>query len=342
MVGRVSVLRDIVTGQEYPITSKALRVGRVREENDVVLNENLVSRYHATLWEQAGVLYVRDEGSTNGTMVDGQRIAEPVALQSGARVSFGGHEFVVEMVEVDDFSSNVAHASDNVERKTSWPPILIGMGVIFAILLAFVLRGTGGQARTLPSSAATHTATAVVTPTATITPAPTLTTTPLPTATPTSQPAPQQPVTSSYTSPSLLHPPDGSNHPGAKKLHLDWSTVGNLGQDDYYRIILRYSREGGFWQETGWSRISPWVTPEYLPWLIHHPFECEWYVEVVHVTDYDADGMPTDGVVISPPSETWSFVWQQIDSNSDAGDSGGGGSASPTTMPTATPSIRGH
>jgi len=55
---------------------------------------NYVSRRHAHIFVKAGVPFVEDLGSTNGTFVDGKRVGETaVPLQDGASLAFGGNHF---------------------------------------------------------------------------------------------------------------------------------------------------------------------------------------------------------------------------------------------------------
>ena len=71
-------------------------VGR-RRGADVLLPHAAVSQLHAT-FETRGTGYaVRDEGSTNGTRVNGQRIApgRPKPLRTGDRVEIGGFSLAV-------------------------------------------------------------------------------------------------------------------------------------------------------------------------------------------------------------------------------------------------------
>jgi pSer/pThr/pTyr-binding forkhead associated (FHA) protein/tetratricopeptide (TPR) repeat protein len=56
---------------------------------------NYLSRRHAHLFVVDGKLYVEDLGSTNGTFVDGKRLAEGAEpIEDGARLAFGGDHFV--------------------------------------------------------------------------------------------------------------------------------------------------------------------------------------------------------------------------------------------------------
>ncbi len=49
------------------------KIGR-REDMDIRLNDDTVSREHACIWCQDGTFYIQDEASTSGTTVNGQKI----------------------------------------------------------------------------------------------------------------------------------------------------------------------------------------------------------------------------------------------------------------------------
>ena len=73
---------------------KRLNVGRV-SDNDLSLNETSVSKIHATLLlNNEGTLLVADTGSTNGTYINGRRIAygEARQIEAGDVVGFGDVE----------------------------------------------------------------------------------------------------------------------------------------------------------------------------------------------------------------------------------------------------------
>jgi hypothetical protein len=65
-----------------------LRIGRV-EGNELVLASSEVSRTHCSVVLREGRAVVTDLGSTNGTLVNGQRIAGPTALPHGAQLRVG-------------------------------------------------------------------------------------------------------------------------------------------------------------------------------------------------------------------------------------------------------------
>ena len=74
-----------------------VRVGRDPSACGVTLAEPRVSGIHATLRLESGRLFVRDEGSNNGTFVSGARVTPFVwsPVPSHARLMFGPVEFSV-------------------------------------------------------------------------------------------------------------------------------------------------------------------------------------------------------------------------------------------------------
>jgi pSer/pThr/pTyr-binding forkhead associated (FHA) protein len=72
-----------------------VRVGRDPAQCPITLAEPRVSGVHATLKFENGGLVVRDEGSNNGTYVNGLRIAANVwtPVPSGSPLKFGPVEF---------------------------------------------------------------------------------------------------------------------------------------------------------------------------------------------------------------------------------------------------------
>jgi Nif-specific regulatory protein len=64
-----------------------LRVGR-HDDNDLVLDDHQVSRRHAEFTLREGRFWLSDGGSTHGTLVNGERVAER-ALSEGDRIQIG-------------------------------------------------------------------------------------------------------------------------------------------------------------------------------------------------------------------------------------------------------------
>jgi hypothetical protein len=69
-------------------------IGRA-PECDFVLADPSVSRFHARLHREPDGWLLRDLGSTNGTVLNGWRVTEPVSVRAGDRVSFGLASFLV-------------------------------------------------------------------------------------------------------------------------------------------------------------------------------------------------------------------------------------------------------
>ena len=74
-------------GVKMPITGPFV-VGR-SPGSDIVINADYVSGRHARFGLFSDALVVEDMGSTNGTLVDGKRIAAPATLEVGSLVSIG-------------------------------------------------------------------------------------------------------------------------------------------------------------------------------------------------------------------------------------------------------------
>jgi|APLak6261675434_1056106.scaffolds.fasta_scaffold00857_2 DNA-binding NtrC family response regulator len=74
------------SGQSFPI-GQSLRIGKA-PDNDVVIDHPTVSRNHLTVRRQGDAFLVQDQGSTNGTFIDGAQIKEGF-LRAGALLEVG-------------------------------------------------------------------------------------------------------------------------------------------------------------------------------------------------------------------------------------------------------------
>jgi hypothetical protein len=66
-----------------------LTVGRARGNDIQIRDDSGVSRRHCTVFEKDGAFFVRDNGSTKGTLLDGQLITDDTPVESGARITVG-------------------------------------------------------------------------------------------------------------------------------------------------------------------------------------------------------------------------------------------------------------
>jgi len=95
-------------GAAFTLEGDQLTIGR-DSTNEVVINDAEISRRHARLTFQGGKYVLEDLGSTNGTFVNGQRLAGPRVLKAGEVVSFG--EQIVLVFEVSTFDPGATIAS---------------------------------------------------------------------------------------------------------------------------------------------------------------------------------------------------------------------------------------
>lgn len=95
-VARLRELRPNGTEREITIDGAPLSIGRA-DDNSLVINDSRVSRHHARLQARRGTLVFTDLGSTNGSRVNGSRVAE-VVLGEGDRIEVGDTVLVVESV----------------------------------------------------------------------------------------------------------------------------------------------------------------------------------------------------------------------------------------------------
>jgi FHA domain len=79
-------------GREVRLASGPLRIGR-EPDNDIVILDSSVSRYHATLSVGRGATVLNDNESSNGTYVGNRRLSATHVLDEGDRVRFGNVEF---------------------------------------------------------------------------------------------------------------------------------------------------------------------------------------------------------------------------------------------------------
>lgn len=75
-------------GQRFSIAGNTLKIGRMPSQNQVVLEDSEISRFHATILASPAGDFRLQDSSANGTFVNGQRIQETI-LHSSDRIRFG-------------------------------------------------------------------------------------------------------------------------------------------------------------------------------------------------------------------------------------------------------------
>jgi hypothetical protein len=79
-------------GERFALRRAVNRIGRALE-NEIVIADARVSRFHAEIRRQDGSWVLHDLGSTNGTMVADTAV-DSVQLDDRARISLGGYQLV--------------------------------------------------------------------------------------------------------------------------------------------------------------------------------------------------------------------------------------------------------
>ncbi len=106
--GVAITLTDAESGEEWEGSAPLIRVGRSDECEVCLLDAMLVSRVHCEIFPGTeGAVLLRDNGSRNGTLVDGRTVTEPAELHAGSSIRLGseGPEFLVARARVTGAAS---------------------------------------------------------------------------------------------------------------------------------------------------------------------------------------------------------------------------------------------
>src|SRR5690242_14726566 len=84
------MIKNIATEQEfeYPLLANEIRIGRSPEDNELVLNNEKVSRRHAALRRNGKTYTLTDLQSANHTMVN-ERVITEQELNDGDEIAIG-------------------------------------------------------------------------------------------------------------------------------------------------------------------------------------------------------------------------------------------------------------
>ena len=145
-------------GEEFPVLSPVVSIGQ-GPQNDLVLDDDSVSRNHARLEFQSGSWLLTDLDSTNGTTVEGVRLAPgvPTPLAYANTVRFGGVRLQFREVEAADPEAARASFREPERQEESRPrhfrlPLWVVLLVLLLIAIAvaiFLMSGDSGAATAL-------------------------------------------------------------------------------------------------------------------------------------------------------------------------------------------------
>jgi pSer/pThr/pTyr-binding forkhead associated (FHA) protein len=102
-------------GKKIPLSSDRTTMGR-NESNAIVVRDQMVSSYHCEITREAGGYVLRDLGSTNGCVVNGETVSES-SLSHGAQIRLGKSRYVLVDPAVADFEQAIGKDEDT---ETDW------------------------------------------------------------------------------------------------------------------------------------------------------------------------------------------------------------------------------
>ena len=126
---RITMRSGPTPGKSFPLESEEIFLGRDLS-NAIAIPDPEVSRRHARFVVRPEGVMIEDQGSTNGTFINGVRLSVPQALKNGDVITFGESIVVVfESIAFDPDATVVAGqtqlASEHMQKLEpevpSWP-----------------------------------------------------------------------------------------------------------------------------------------------------------------------------------------------------------------------------
>jgi hypothetical protein len=167
----VAPILEVVRGNEQSRIIRLklkTRIGRERD-NELILTDPRVSRYHSIIELDDGKWVIRDQESANGTFVNGRRISAGRVLQPDDHIVLGDTELVFQPSRVGSgarvtptspeapVAARKAAVPEGTQAGASphwgWPWIAAVAVVVMALLVFVVYSGTQGRVRQEPPAA---------------------------------------------------------------------------------------------------------------------------------------------------------------------------------------------
>jgi len=122
-------------GQRLALERAIITIGR-GEDNDIWLDDDLASRYHAELAWYDGHACVTDCESLNGVLLNGRRIRGSAYIEAGELLEIGSHRFLFESAEHlgapteqdDPLMRHVWHSSSSLSMDSEQMPLTQPLG----------------------------------------------------------------------------------------------------------------------------------------------------------------------------------------------------------------------
>ena len=113
MVKLVLKFKDVALG-EFPVAQTPVTVGR-SPNNDIVIDNALVSRHHIKIVQDGRHYIVEDLGSGNGTLLNGQAVIKET-LRNQDEILVGKHTMVFIHTETPFLEQQKQQAADLTEQ----------------------------------------------------------------------------------------------------------------------------------------------------------------------------------------------------------------------------------
>ena len=127
---KFEVIEGDETGKEYTLQIEEVILGRGKDVA-LKLEDDKISRLHSRLEAHAGILYITDLGSSNGTYVNDQEITKSTKLESGSKLKIGNLSLLVYSIESDEqgkFSVILREPDIDKEYNVTFKEDTIGRG----------------------------------------------------------------------------------------------------------------------------------------------------------------------------------------------------------------------
>ncbi len=120
---------DGVCGEQMlTLDKERINIGRSKK-NDIVIEQPAISSFHATIEFRNMAFFLEDQRSTNGTMLNSQRLApnDPVRLKSGDQIHFANSNFTFSISDQNPFGDTVMLSMTALEDPEAEATIVLDL-----------------------------------------------------------------------------------------------------------------------------------------------------------------------------------------------------------------------
>ena len=128
--------------KQVPMTGDALTIGRTDASAVVIADDSGLSRRHVTIHREADHVWIAEEGSTNGSYLNGEKVSqEGGSLSDGDEINIGNHTTI--MVSIKSDQKEISRAPQATSAPPTTNPSLMKF-LIPAIAVVMVILGAVG------------------------------------------------------------------------------------------------------------------------------------------------------------------------------------------------------